>query len=70
MRIPWKIPFKIWYYNQIRDFGSSEGIPSQLLDAFEEFTLTVSGSEIMFDFNLKPGKKCGWIDAKNRNRKL
>jgi hypothetical protein len=61
MRIPEKSHLKSGISNnQIRDFGSSEGIPSQLLDAFEEFTLTVSGSEIMFDFNLKPGKM--WVN--------
>jgi hypothetical protein len=51
-----------------------KGIPSQLLDAFEEFTLTVSGSEIMFDFNLKPGKNVGElmqkIETENFNKIL
>jgi tRNA nucleotidyltransferase/poly(A) polymerase len=45
--------------DQLRNFGSREGISSQLLDAFEEFELTVNGDEVMKEFNLKPSKELG-----------
>jgi tRNA nucleotidyltransferase/poly(A) polymerase len=45
--------------DQIRNFGSNEGISSQLLDAFEQFRLSVSGPEAMEKFNLKPGPELG-----------
>jgi tRNA nucleotidyltransferase/poly(A) polymerase len=45
--------------DQLRNFGSSEGISSQLLDAFEEFELSVDGDEVMKEFNLKPSKELG-----------
>jgi hypothetical protein len=45
--------------NQIRNFGSNEGLPSQLLDAFEQFRLSVSGPEAMEKFDLKPGPELG-----------
>jgi tRNA nucleotidyltransferase/poly(A) polymerase len=45
--------------DQLRNFGSREGISSQLLDAFEEFELTVDGDEVMKEFNLKPSKELG-----------
>ncbi|CAK0762520.1 CCA tRNA nucleotidyltransferase [Gammaproteobacteria bacterium] len=45
--------------DQIRNFGVNEGISSQLLDAFEEFRLTVTGPEAMERFNIKPGPELG-----------
>ena len=45
--------------DQIRNFGTNEGIPSQLLDAFEQFRLSVSGPEAMEKFDLKPGPELG-----------
>lgn len=45
--------------DQIRNFGANEGISSQLLDAFEEFKLTVTGPEAMARFNIKPGPELG-----------
>jgi tRNA nucleotidyltransferase/poly(A) polymerase len=45
--------------DQIRNFGSNEGISSQLLDAFEEFRLTVTGPEAMEKFNIGPGPELG-----------
>lgn len=45
--------------DQIRNFGANEGIPSQLLDAFEQFRLSVSGPEAMEKFDLKPGPELG-----------
>jgi len=44
---------------QIRNFGANEGISSQLLDAFEKFRLTVTGTEAMERFNIKPGPELG-----------
>lgn len=44
---------------QIRDFCGKENVPSQLLDAFEEFRLTVSGPEVMDKMNIKPGPEVG-----------
>ena len=46
-------------FDQIRNFGANEGISSQLLDAFEEFRLTVSGPEVMEKTGLKPGPELG-----------
>jgi tRNA nucleotidyltransferase/poly(A) polymerase len=45
--------------DQIRNFGANEGLPSQLLDAFEQFRLSVSGPEAMEKFDLKPGPELG-----------
>lgn len=45
--------------DQIRNFGGNENLPSQLLDAFEEFELTVSGPEVMDKTGLKPGPELG-----------
>ena len=45
--------------DQIRNFGSNEGISSQLLDAFENFNLTVSGAEVMEKTGLKAGPELG-----------
>lgn len=45
--------------DQIRNFGANEGLPSQLLDAFEQFRLSVSGPEAMEKFDLKPGPDLG-----------
>jgi hypothetical protein len=45
--------------DQIRKFGSDEGKPSQLLDAFEKFNLSVSGPEAMEITGLKPGQELG-----------
>jgi tRNA nucleotidyltransferase/poly(A) polymerase len=45
--------------DKIRNFGSNEGISSQLLDAFEQFRLSVSGPEAMEKFDLKPGPELG-----------
>lgn len=45
--------------DQLRNFGSREGISSQLLDAFEEFELSVVGDDVMKEFNLKPSKELG-----------
>lgn len=45
--------------DQIRNFGANEGISSQLLDAFEQFRLSVSGPEAMEKFDLKPGPELG-----------
>jgi tRNA nucleotidyltransferase/poly(A) polymerase len=45
--------------DQIRNFGANEGLPSQLLDAFEQFRLSVSGPEAMEKFDIKPGPELG-----------
>jgi hypothetical protein len=45
--------------DQIRNFGANEGISSQLLDAFEQYRLSVSGPEAMEKFGLKPGPELG-----------
>ena len=45
--------------NQIRTFCGDEGVSSQLLDAFEEFRLTVSGQEVMDTLGIKPGPEVG-----------
>lgn len=45
--------------DQLRNFGSRECILSQLLDAFEEFELSVVGEDVMKEFNLKPSKELG-----------
>jgi hypothetical protein len=45
--------------DQIRDFCGKENMSSQLLDAFEEFRLTVSGPEAMEITGLPAGKELG-----------
>ena len=45
--------------DQVRNFGANEGIPSQLLDSFEQYRLSVSGPEAMEKFGLKPGPELG-----------
>jgi len=45
--------------DQIRNFGANEGISSQLLDAFEEFRLSVTGQEVMDKFNIRTGPEVG-----------
>jgi hypothetical protein len=45
--------------DQIRDLCGKENVSSQLLDAFEEFRLTVSGPEVMDKMGLKPGPELG-----------
>jgi hypothetical protein len=45
--------------DKVRNFGANEGISSQLLDAFEQFRLSVSGPEAMEKFDLKPGPELG-----------
>jgi tRNA nucleotidyltransferase/poly(A) polymerase len=45
--------------DQIRDFCGKENVSSQLLDAFEQFRLTVSGPEVMDKMGLKPGPELG-----------
>lgn len=45
--------------DQIRNFGANEGISSQLLDAFEEYRLSVSGPDAMERYGLKPGPELG-----------
>jgi len=44
---------------QVRDFGEKEGIDSNLLNAFEQYRLSVSGPEAMEKFDLKPGPELG-----------
>jgi tRNA nucleotidyltransferase/poly(A) polymerase len=44
---------------QIREFGEKENIPEKLLNAFEQYRLTVSGPEAMEKFDLKPGPELG-----------
>lgn len=45
--------------DQISNFGANEGIPSQLLDAFKAFRLTVTGPEAMSKLNIGPGPELG-----------
>ena len=45
--------------DKVRNFGANEGLSSQLLDAFEEYRLSVSGPEAMEKFDLKPGPELG-----------
>lgn len=45
--------------SQILNFGEREGVSLKLLDALEKFELTVSGDEVMAEFNLKPSKELG-----------
>jgi tRNA nucleotidyltransferase/poly(A) polymerase len=60
--------------DQIRDFCGKENVPSQLLDAFEVFRLSVSGPEVMDKFNLKPspevGKMIQKLETDNFNKLL
>jgi tRNA nucleotidyltransferase/poly(A) polymerase len=44
---------------QIEKFGRYHNIEPNLLKAFVEFKLTVSGDELMGQLNLKPGKELG-----------
>jgi poly(A) polymerase len=44
---------------QIREFGEKENIPEKLLNAFEQYRLSVSGPEAMEKFDLKPGPELG-----------
>jgi hypothetical protein len=44
---------------QMKLFGSKEGIDSKLLKAFIEFRLTVSGQEVMDELGIKPGPEVG-----------
>ena len=44
---------------QIREFGEKENIPEKLLNAFEQYRLSVSGPEAMEKFDLKPGPDLG-----------
>jgi len=45
--------------DQIREFCGKENVPSQLLNAFEEFRLSVSGQEVMDKMGLKQGPELG-----------
>jgi tRNA nucleotidyltransferase/poly(A) polymerase len=45
--------------DQILNFTTREGIPSQLVDALLEFELTVKGDDVMRDMGLKPGPELG-----------
>jgi tRNA nucleotidyltransferase/poly(A) polymerase len=45
--------------DQILNFTTREGIPSQLVDALLEFELTVKGDDVMRDRGLKPGPELG-----------
>ena len=45
--------------DQILNFTTREGIPSQLVDALLEFELTVKGDDVMKDRGLKPGPELG-----------
>lgn len=49
---------------QIKTFGKFIGLNTKLLDAFIRFKLTVSGEDLMKQFNLKQGKELG--DAINK----
>lgn len=44
---------------QIKNFCKREGVPSDLLNAFIKFQLSVSGPEAMDKFKLKPGPELG-----------
>jgi hypothetical protein len=44
---------------QIREFGEKENIPEKLLNAFEQYRLSVSGPEAMEKFDLKPSPELG-----------
>lgn len=44
---------------QIKNFAKREGIPSQLLKAFLNFELSVTGPEVMEKTGLKPGPELG-----------
>lgn len=45
--------------DQILNFTTREGIPSQLVDALLQFELTVKGDDVMRDMGLKPGPELG-----------
>jgi len=44
---------------QIKKFGTQEGINANILNAFLKFKLTVNGEELMKKLNLSPGKELG-----------
>jgi tRNA nucleotidyltransferase/poly(A) polymerase len=50
--------------DQIRKFGTQEGLNIKLLEAFLKFKLTVNGEVLMKQLNMKPGKELG--DAINK----
>ena len=45
--------------DQILNFSTREGILSQLIDAFLEFELSVTGEDVMKEKGLKPGPELG-----------
>ena len=45
--------------NQLKSMGTREGMSIELLDAFENFELSVKGEDVMKKFNLQPGKELG-----------
>jgi len=45
--------------DQIRNFGSREGVMTQLLDALEEFQFSVSGKQVQDETGLKPSPELG-----------
>ena len=45
--------------DQILNFSTREGIPSQLIDALLEFELSVTGEDVMREKGLKPGPELG-----------
>lgn len=45
--------------HQIIDFANREGLNSRLIHAFLHFELTVTGEEVMQQYNLKQGKELG-----------
>jgi hypothetical protein len=44
---------------QISKFGRYIGISTKLIHAFNEFTLTIKGEDLIHSLNLKPGKELG-----------
>jgi tRNA nucleotidyltransferase/poly(A) polymerase len=50
--------------DQLKKFGTQQGVNPKLLDAFIKFRLTVNGEDLMKQLNLKPGKELG--DAINK----
>lgn len=44
---------------QVRVFCGDEGVSTQLLDAFEDFRLTISGQEVMDTMGIKAGPEVG-----------
>jgi hypothetical protein len=45
--------------DQILNFTTREGVPSQLVDSFLAFELTVTGEDVMRERGLKPGPDLG-----------